>query len=214
MIKIRRLIPESVREELSEHLTERDLSAIICDGHSDALIGFIYNDEASDGEPNLTAVYDRELAVNQVARLTQEHSNCSDEEARDLAEDEFSWNASFGQPMIYTEIAGCYHDFNFNSYQANAALTARTGEGSLANWGLGLAGEAGEVVELIKKHCFHGKPLDRENLRKELGDVLWYISAICTEVGLELGDVAEANIDKLFARYPNGYVDGGGKRDE
>lgn len=214
MIKIRRLIPESSRKEMDEALAERDLAAIVCEGHSDALIGFIYNEDAPDGEPNLTAVYDTELAINQVARLTQEHSKCSDEEARDLALDEFSWNASFEQPMLYTDIAGGYHDFNFNSYQANAKLTARTGEGSLANWGLGLAGEAGEVIELIKKHCFHGKPLDRENLRKELGDVLWYISAICTEVGLELSDVAEANIDKLFARYPNGYVDGGGNRDE
>jgi NTP pyrophosphatase (non-canonical NTP hydrolase) len=214
MIKIRRLIPESSRKELNDDLTDRDLSAIICEDHSDALIGFVYNEDASEDEPNLTAVYDRGLTVNQVARLTQEHTHCSDEEALEAALDEFSWNASFGQPMIYTEIAGDYYDFNFTSYQANAKLTARTGEGSLANWGLGLAGEAGEVVELIKKHCFHGKALDRESLRKELGDVLWYISAICSEVGLELGDVAEANIDKLFARYPNGFVEGGGNRDE
>lgn len=70
--------------------------------------------------------------------------------------------------------------------------------------GLGLAGEAGETVELIKKWAFHGRELDREKLRKELGDVLWYVGAIARSQGMTLEEVAEANAVKLEARYPTG----------
>ena len=75
----------------------------------------------------------------------------------------------------------------------------------LCNHGLGLAGESGEVIEMTKKPVFHGHDLDRLKLRKELGDVLWYLAAIATLCGLDLDDVAEGNISKLKARYPNGF---------
>lgn len=71
--------------------------------------------------------------------------------------------------------------------------------------GLGLVGEAGEVAELIKKHVFHDRPLDREKLIKEMGDVLWYLNCLavrCCQVSLT--DVMDANIAKLRARYPEG----------
>jgi NTP pyrophosphatase (non-canonical NTP hydrolase) len=77
---------------------------------------------------------------------------------------------------------------------------------------LGLAGETGELIELIKKHRYHGKSLDREKLKSELGDILWYLTDIATECGLSLVDVAQSNVYKLEARYPNGFVLGGGKR--
>lgn len=70
---------------------------------------------------------------------------------------------------------------------------------------VGLSGETGEVLELLKKAVFHRHPLDREKLTKELGDVLWYLSAIATHAGIDLGVVAEQNIDKLMARYPRGF---------
>jgi NTP pyrophosphatase (non-canonical NTP hydrolase) len=70
---------------------------------------------------------------------------------------------------------------------------------------IGLAGEAGEVCEHVKKGIFHQHGLDRDVMRKELGDVCWYLAALCTTLGLDLGDVMQANIDKLKARYPNGY---------
>lgn len=69
---------------------------------------------------------------------------------------------------------------------------------------LGLAGEAGETVELIKKAWFHGRELDREKLKKELGDVLWYVAALARAQGLTLREVAEGNIAKLDERYPDG----------
>jgi len=70
---------------------------------------------------------------------------------------------------------------------------------------IGLAGETGEVAELVKKAVYHQQGIDREKLTKELGDVLWYLSAICTNLGLSLEEVANANIEKLRARFPEGY---------
>lgn len=76
---------------------------------------------------------------------------------------------------------------------------------SLCNWALGLSGEVGEVIEHIKKHCFHGKDLNYDEVEKEIGDVLWYVSALCTQLGLNLDEVAQKNVDKLMARYPDGF---------
>lgn len=69
----------------------------------------------------------------------------------------------------------------------------------------GLAGEAGEVSDMIKKGIFHQHGLDREKLIKELGDVLWYVAALATKLDASLGDIMQANITKLKARYPAGY---------
>ena len=71
---------------------------------------------------------------------------------------------------------------------------------------VGLGGEAGEVLEVIKKGIFHQHGLDLEKLEKELGDVLWYIAAICTKTGLQLEQVMKENINKLVARFPDGYT--------
>lgn len=68
-----------------------------------------------------------------------------------------------------------------------------------------MAGEAGEVADSIKKMVFHQHGVDREVLIKELGDVLWYVAALCTKLGVSLGDVMALNIDKLRVRYPAGY---------
>lgn len=95
-----------------------------------------------------------------------------------------------------------------DEYQQLALRTANKDldeRGKIANGALGLAGEAGEAADLAKKHLFHGHPLDRDKLRSELGDVLWYVATLADAVGLELGDIAEANIAKLRARYPEGF---------
>ncbi len=70
---------------------------------------------------------------------------------------------------------------------------------------IGLAGEAGEVVEHVKKGIFHQHGIERSVLKKELGDVMWYIASICEVAGLDLGEIIQENIDKLLLRYPNGY---------
>jgi NTP pyrophosphatase (non-canonical NTP hydrolase) len=71
---------------------------------------------------------------------------------------------------------------------------------------IGLAGEAGELAEHVKKGVFHDHGVDVAVIKKELGDVLWYAAAIATKVGLDLGAVMDANIEKLRARYPNGFT--------
>lgn len=96
-----------------------------------------------------------------------------------------------------------------DDYQAEAKRTLSgnytTPESGLTLGALGLAGETGEVVELVKKHLFHATPLDREKLAKELGDVLWYLAAIAIVTGLSLDDVAARNVAKLRARFPDGW---------
>jgi NTP pyrophosphatase (non-canonical NTP hydrolase) len=91
---------------------------------------------------------------------------------------------------------------DFKEYQEQAA---RTDGGNLTAHFLGLCGEAGEVVELFKKHIGHGHELNLVKLEKELGDVLWYISAIATGLGLDLDLIAQYNIDKLKTRYPDKF---------
>ena len=79
---------------------------------------------------------------------------------------------------------------------------------------LGLCGEAGEVAEKVKKliRDKNGAVNDesRMAIAKELGDVLWYVGALCTEIGVELDEVASINIDKLFSRKERGVIGGSG----
>lgn len=77
---------------------------------------------------------------------------------------------------------------------------------------IGLAGEAGEVCELVKKGVFHQHGIDREKMVKELGDVLWYVSALCTKLDMDMGVIMEVNIRKLQERYPQGYSSQDSKR--
>lgn len=68
-----------------------------------------------------------------------------------------------------------------------------------------MSGETGEVVDLIKKHLIFNKPLDQDKLKKELGDVLWYMSVIIDAIGSSYEEIMQMNSDKLDARYPNGF---------
>lgn len=102
---------------------------------------------------------------------------------------------------------------NPNEYQKLAARTLidepdfeLTNDEVMLAWNaLGLAGEAGEVADLVKKSVFHRHRLDTEKIVEELGDVLWYISALCTKLNIDLDDIMMNNIKKLNLRYPNGY---------
>ena len=85
-------------------------------------------------------------------------------------------------------------------------------DGGAMNALLGLVGETGEVVELFKKRNYHGKQFTLEQLRDELGDVLYYVYAMCHEMMLDPEDVMQANIEKLAKRYPDGFALGGGIR--
>lgn len=100
----------------------------------------------------------------------------------------------------------------FNNYQQKACSTFKPAvelnaeQIHLLDWSMGLGGESGEVLDIIKHHVFHKeKALDKMELAKELGDVLWYVSAIATTCGIDLADVAALNSAKLTHRYNNGY---------
>ncbi len=71
--------------------------------------------------------------------------------------------------------------------------------------GLGISGEAGEVTDLIKKAEFHGATLYEDELRKELGDVLWYLVLMANANGMTLEEIMEQNVKKLCVRYPDRY---------
>lgn len=70
---------------------------------------------------------------------------------------------------------------------------------------MGLNGEAGEAIDVFKKHLFQGHALDREHLAKELGDVMWYLALVADALGYSLEKVMQMNLDKLAARYPDGF---------
>jgi NTP pyrophosphatase (non-canonical NTP hydrolase) len=95
---------------------------------------------------------------------------------------------------------------NLNEFQS---LSIRTMPGNddrgVTNYALGLAGESGEVVDIIKKNVFHGHEPDREAIKKELGDVMHYVAGLAWMYGFTLEEVAQGNIDKLKKRYPDGF---------
>ncbi|MFZ2300014.1 MAG: nucleoside triphosphate pyrophosphohydrolase family protein [Candidatus Moraniibacteriota bacterium] len=105
---------------------------------------------------------------------------------------------------------------NFEEYQKKSRVTAKYPDAG-SNYiypTLGLAGEAGEVAEKIKKVIRDqgGQINDetRDAIKKELGDVLWYVSQLATEIGLSLDDIAEGNIKKLYDRMDRGVLQGDG----
>lgn len=98
---------------------------------------------------------------------------------------------------------------NFDEYQQLASRTAKRVSPSfdLTHAAFGLAGEAGEFVDAIKKHIVYGKQLDRGNAFEEIGDILWYCALACETMNVTLGEAAQQNIDKLRMRYPEKYTD-------
>jgi NTP pyrophosphatase (non-canonical NTP hydrolase) len=77
--------------------------------------------------------------------------------------------------------------------------------GRLVHAAMGISGEAGELVDAVKKHWVYGKPLDTENVLEECGDVLFYLVAMLNECGFSLMDAMEHNEAKLAKRYPDGW---------
>lgn len=97
---------------------------------------------------------------------------------------------------------------DFNEYQKLAMITRNkeiTAKDMLINSVMGLNGEAGEAIDLVKKHLFHNHELDMDKLKLELGDVLWYLAEAAESLDMSLEDIAAANIDKLKKRYPEGF---------
>lgn len=75
----------------------------------------------------------------------------------------------------------------------------------LVNGVMGLCGESGEAIDIVKKHLAQGHELDRDGLIKELGDVAWYLAETAYALDVSLEDVLNLNIEKLKRRYPQGF---------
>ncbi|MBR5880064.1 MAG: nucleoside triphosphate pyrophosphohydrolase family protein [Clostridia bacterium] len=97
---------------------------------------------------------------------------------------------------------------NINEYQ-RLAMTTLNPELSkkevLINSVMGLCGESGEAIDIVKKWMAQGHELDKEHLAKELGDIAWYLAEAATALDMQLEDILQANIDKLKKRYPEGF---------
>lgn len=105
----------------------------------------------------------------------------------------------------------------FDEYQKIALTTANTHPDTLMDktiWAMGVAGEAGEVVEKWKKIVAYKDGVvtkeDLTELKKELGDVIWYIAVLANSLGLTFEEVMQANVDKLASRKKRGVIKGAG----
>lgn len=95
-----------------------------------------------------------------------------------------------------------------NEYQKLAMTTqnpALSERDVLLNGVMGLCGESGEAIDIVKKWLAQGHELDKAHLAKELGEIAWYLAETATALGLTLEEILQANIDKLKARYPEGF---------
>lgn len=95
-----------------------------------------------------------------------------------------------------------------NEYQKLAMKTLNpelSEKDVLINGVMGLCGESGEAIDIVKKWLAQGHELDKEKLAKELGDICWYLAETATALGCSLEDIMTANIEKLRKRYPEGF---------
>lgn len=95
-----------------------------------------------------------------------------------------------------------------NEYQKLAMTTLNPNlseKDVLINGVMGLCGESGEAIDIVKKWLAQGHELDKEKLAKELGDICWYLAETATALDLSLEDIMAANIEKLKKRYPEGF---------
>ena len=95
-----------------------------------------------------------------------------------------------------------------NEYQ-KLAMTTLNPELSkrdvLLNSVMGLCGESGEAIDLVKKHMMHGHDFDKEKFANELGDIAWYLAEAATAIDTDLETILQMNIEKLKKRYPDGF---------
>lgn len=93
-------------------------------------------------------------------------------------------------------------------YQKSAMLTLNpdlTEKDILINSVMGLCGESGEAIDIVKKGLAQGHELDKKHLAEELGDIAWYLAEAATALGIPLEDILKANIEKLKKRYPDSF---------
>lgn len=94
-----------------------------------------------------------------------------------------------------------------NEYQRKCMRTARASDSDylIMNGALGIGGEAGEVLDLIKKWRYQGHEMEYRKIAEELGDLMWYVSTLANGIGYDLEAVMAMNVAKLERRYPAGF---------
>lgn len=98
----------------------------------------------------------------------------------------------------------------FNDYQAltDRAIPEHTSKkDAILHWCIGLSEEVGETLSVVKHHYYGGEDLNREELVKEIGDILWYAAALCRECNISMDAVAKLNAEKLMYRFPDNEFD-------
>lgn len=103
---------------------------------------------------------------------------------------------------------------SLKEYQKLCKLTAKkfdTSEKEILTWGLGIAGEAGDVASCIKKTFVHNND-QRTGIKENIGDTLWYVAMICNFFGWDMQEILNENLEKLKKRYPNGFTIENAKR--
>lgn len=112
-------------------------------------------------------------------------------------------------PDTEPQVIATVLDSNYvNYYQREAMTTAVQGmdpTNRLIEAAMGLAGEAGEVVDIVKKMCFQGHDLDKEHFILELGDVMWYLAEAADALDIDLSEVLRKNLEKINRRYQGGF---------
>jgi len=93
-------------------------------------------------------------------------------------------------------------------YQSRSVRTLNynlSEEQTISNMIFGICGESGEVADILKKHLYQGHKLDKEHLKEELGDIMYYIVNLATMYDIDMREVLEMNVEKLLKRYPEGF---------
>ena len=98
-------------------------------------------------------------------------------------------------------------ELTLNQYQVLAQRTSATDNkrDKMVNGLLGLNGEAGEAIDILKKYWYQGHDLDEDKLLDEASDILWYLAELCTGLGISMDELARYNVGKLYKRYPEGF---------
>lgn len=147
----------------------------------------------------------RPKAIN--SRSKQYRIRLTDDECETLKTIAKKNNLSVSK-LIRSRIIEGEYQMTINEYQKAAYRTANqslTDSQQLQNGLMGLNGESGECIDILKKHLFQGHDLDKYHIAKELGDVAWYLAVSAQALGFDLETILQTNVEKLKARYPHGF---------
>ena len=97
-----------------------------------------------------------------------------------------------------------YKNFDYVKFVDTLRAKSESVSYDLLHCMVGLAGESGEGLDMLKKHIWQGHPLNITELELELGDILFYLTSACSNIGTDIPTIRKKNIDKLLKRYPNG----------